>query len=63
MKPDETLGEHFKKAEKELNEISKKYNFTLRLVDAISGTWYFFPEVECDFQPQEKGDSDGTIKK
>lgn len=52
MEPDKILGDHFKKAEKELNEIAKKYNFTLRLVDSIQGTWYFFPEVEEDWKPE-----------
>lgn len=44
----------FRKAEKELNEVAKKYDFSLRLVDDRWGTWYFFPQVEDDFKLEDK---------
>jgi len=53
MEPDELLGKLFKKAEKELNIIAEKYNFTLRLIDDSKGTWYFFPAVSDEWQPKE----------
>jgi len=52
--PDLKLKEVFVGAEKELNEVAKKYGFTLSLVDhSISGIWYFFPEVPSDWEPEQ----------
>ena len=62
--PDHALGDFFKKAEKDLNEVAKKHGFTVRLVDATNGTWYFFPEVEEDFIiPKEDIDAERNTDK
>lgn len=49
MNADTELGELFAKAEAELNDVANKYGFTVRLVESINGTWYFFPEVSAEW--------------
>jgi len=42
---DDTIGNFLRQAEAALNTIAIQHGFTLRLVDAVNGTWYFYPEI------------------
>lgn len=42
---DKKMVELFRLAEPELQEVAKKYGFSLGLVESISGTWYYHPQV------------------
>lgn len=47
---DRVVGEFFKKAEKELKDIAKKYGFYLRLAYGHNETeWFFYPELPADW--------------
>jgi hypothetical protein len=53
IEADKAQGELFKKAEEEMKSVAKKYGFHIRLIDNSKGTWYFYPEVDHDWEPNK----------
>ena len=49
----EEMKKLFEQAEPELREVAKKHGFSLRLIDDIKGTLYFYPEVDKDWSPND----------